>query len=569
MINSIWKTFKQAEDEAAMWRNVRSMIDNGECQCAKVPKLDGVLSGYKFFMITKNNKAIVVLIDNPNICSRKADELADEERFNDDLPLWFTECSHRVSPVYCLRMVMTAVHDIMEPICSDLIVKGVFFTANNIINLDSCINGYEKLNIVIRDNMDSCLSNRLLPCRTNDAILSYCMDYVRANASKVTIHTKSVDDFSSEDCQDINFNDVLDDFEWTPFDPFKDSSAEDSPYESSEPDEEIKPKKAKAEVDRGRITTLRDLNVFLDNGPHARTVEMDSMPNVEIYYPLPNPQAALDNLTGLDSIKEKVSDFSCLALYNKLKNGTGSATHSLNLHGTFIGNPGTGKSTMGRIWAGLLKEHNQLSHGHFVLATRSSFVGTRWGLEEENLIKILDIAEGGTLMIDEAYSLVSAHPQDPGRIVLPLLLNKLADENYRNISVILAGYPNEMESLLKTNPGITSRFANTFEFPDFSFDQLCEIAVNRIHKYDYEFTPEADAKFKEVLGDAYAKKDRTHFGNARFVANYLERVYLQHARRIVKSGGDTEQLFLITADDIVPNLKAITPASGIGFAPSR
>ena len=101
MINSIWKTFKHAKDESAMWRNVRSMIDNGECQCAKVPKLDGVLSGYKFFMITKNNKAIVVLIDNPNICSRKADELADEERFNDDLPLWFTECSHRVSPVYC------------------------------------------------------------------------------------------------------------------------------------------------------------------------------------------------------------------------------------------------------------------------------------------------------------------------------------------------------------------------------------------------------------------------------------------------------------------------------------
>ena len=75
-------------------------------------------------------------------------------------------------------------------------------------------------------------------------------------------------------------------------------------------------------------------------------------------------------------------------------------------------------------------------------------------------------------MIDEYYSLVPSHPNDPGRLVLPLLLNRLADEKHRNISVILAGYPAEMEALLKTNPGITSRFPNVFEFKDFTFEEM-------------------------------------------------------------------------------------------------
>ena len=569
MINSIWKTFKLADNESAMWRNVRSMIDKAECHCAKVPKLNGMLADYKFFIVTHKHYALVIMLDNPDFCSHKACELADEERFNDDLPMWFTESSHRVSPVYCLRMVMRAVNDALFAHYPNINVKGVFITANNIINLDSCSRGYEKLKIVIRDKMDSCFSNRLLRCRTDNPTLAFCLNYVRKNAHDITVYTKGVEDYHGEVEEDFNPDDILVDFGCITSDYLSDITEEDLPFEPSEPTEKTKPKKAKAEVDRGRITTLRDLNIFLDKGPRSRTVDMDSLPNVEIYYPLPQPQTALDSMTGLDSIKEKVSDFSCLAQYNKLKHNTGSATHALNLHGTFIGNPGTGKSTMGRIWSSLLKEHNQLSHGHLVLATRSSFVGTRWGLEEENLIKILDIAEGGTLMIDEAYSLVSAHPQDPGRIVLPLLLNKLADEKYRNISVILAGYPNEMESLLKTNPGISSRFANTFEFPDFSFEQLCDIAVNRIGTYDYKFTDEAYGKFKEVLGEAYAKKDRAHFGNARFVANYLERIYLQHARRIVKGGYDEDQLLIITADDIVPNIKGITTTTSIGFSPSR
>ena len=200
----------------------------------------------------------------------------------------------------------------------------------------------------------------------------------------------------------------------------------------------------------------------------------------------------------------------------------------------------------------MIKQAGLLTKGPLVLANRSSFLGTKWGQEEENVKKLLNKAEGGTLMIDEAYSLVSKHESDPGRMVLPLLLSILSDENKRNISIILAGYPEEMKQLLDTNPGIVSRFSNCFEFQDFSLPELLDITRAKVTKYGYSFTKKAWEKYIEIVTTAYNNRDNKTFGNGRYVANLLERIYIQHAKRVVEKQLSGKNILRITEQDIVP-----------------
>ena len=129
----------------------------------------------------------------------------------------------------------------------------------------------------------------------------------------------------------------------------------------------------------------------------------------------------------------------------------------------------------------------------------------------------------------------------------------LADETQRDIAIVLCGYKEPMEKLLESNPGLQSRFPNKFEFSDFSIDELLEITRRRVKEYEYEFTPEAWDKYREILTKAYSLRDPKTWGNARFVANQLERIYIQHAMRCVKQRpSDKRQLRLLTHEDILP-----------------
>ena len=168
-------------------------------------------------------------------------------------------------------------------------------------------------------------------------------------------------------------------------------------------------------------------------------------------------------------------------------------------------------------------------------------------------------------MIDEAYLLNGKHEQDPGRIVVQLLMDLLADEGRRDIAVVLCGYKEPMMRLLDTNPGLQSRFPNRFEFKDFSVDDLLEISRRRVDEYQYHFTPQAWQKYRDVLSEAYAVRDPQSWGNARFVANQLERIYIQHARRCTEGRRVSDkQLLTLTPADIVPIEVARAPRH-VGF----
>ena len=289
--------------------------------------------------------------------------------------------------------------------------------------------------------------------------------------------------------------------------------------------------------------------------------------NVEILRLNQEPQLALLNLVGCDEIKRRMDELLSLGIYDNLmrKHFPDSKQHDISLHSIFYGRPGTGKTTVCKIYGALLHQAGVLSSGHVVVCDRGTFIGPLWGDEERALQKVLEIAKGGVLMIDEAYLLGGKSDRDPGRLVIQLLMNILADESQRDIAVVLCGYKEPMKQLLAVNPGLDSRFPNKFEFPDFSVEDLLRITLRRIDEYNYEFTDQAWDKYCDILRKAYQQRDPDTWGNARFVANQLDRIYIQHAARCVHHiPKDISQMRTITADDIQP-IEVPKPKMRIGF----
>ena len=289
--------------------------------------------------------------------------------------------------------------------------------------------------------------------------------------------------------------------------------------------------------------------------------------NVEILRLNQEPQLALLKLVGCDEIKRRMDELLSLGIYNNLmrKHFPDSKQHDISLHSIFYGRPGTGKTTVCKIYGALLHQAGVLSSGHVVVCDRGTFIGPLWGDEERALRKVLEIAKGGVLMIDEAYLLNGKNERDPGKLVIQLLMNILADESQRDIAVVLCGYKDPMKQLLAVNPGLDSRFPNKFEFPDFSVEDLLRITLRRIDEYNYEFTDQAWEKYCDILKKAYQQRDPDTWGNARFVANQLDRIYIQHAARCVHHiPKDISQMRTITADDIQP-IEVPKPKMKIGF----
>ena len=289
--------------------------------------------------------------------------------------------------------------------------------------------------------------------------------------------------------------------------------------------------------------------------------------NVEILRLNQEPQLALLKLVGCDEIKRRMDELLSLGIYNNLmrKHFPDSKQHDISLHSIFYGRPGTGKTTVCKIYGALLHQAGVLSSGHVVVCDRGTFIGPLWGDEERALRKVLEIAKGGVLMIDEAYLLNGKNERDPGKLVIQLLMNILADESQRDIAVVLCGYKEPMKQLLAVNPGLDSRFPNKFEFPDFSVEDLLRITLRRIDEYNYEFTDQAWDKYCDILRKAYQQRDPDTWGNARFVANQLDRIYIQHAARCVHHiPKDISEMRTITADDIMP-IEVPKPKMKIGF----
>lgn len=288
---------------------------------------------------------------------------------------------------------------------------------------------------------------------------------------------------------------------------------------------------------------------------------------VEVLRPIADPQKELAHLVGCTDIKLRMDELIALTNFNKMVHDAfpQNKQHRVSLHSLFLGRPGTGKTTVCKIYGSLLHQAGALSRGHVVICDRGTFIGTLWGDEERSTRQVIELARGGVLMIDEAYLFNGGNNNDPGKVVIQLLMNLLADEKERDIAVVLCGYKTQMQKMLDTNPGLMSRFPNKFEFPDFTVDELLEITLRRLKEYGYQFTDQAWQKYRLMLTQAYQLRDPETWGNARFVANQLERIYIHHAARCVKHRPRRKSdLLKLTPDDIIP-IEMPRPKAKIGF----
>lgn len=264
---------------------------------------------------------------------------------------------------------------------------------------------------------------------------------------------------------------------------------------------------------------------------------------------------ALDNLTGLRSVKEKLSVYERVVRFNKMRADMGYPYCTTPLHAMFLGSPGTGKTTVAKMMGLMLRRAGILSKGHVVVRERATLLGQNYSSESEKTLAALEEARGGILLIDEAYQLYQPNDsRDPGKFVIETLLTALADESNRDWMLVLAGYPKEMKRMFEMNPGFKSRIpeSNIYVFEDFTEQELMEIAEKYLARYCYTLTPAARTALADRLKYDYRNRDST-FGNARHVINMIQTEVLPAmAVRVTTEGSVSESsLTEIQQTDIV------------------
>ncbi len=263
-----------------------------------------------------------------------------------------------------------------------------------------------------------------------------------------------------------------------------------------------------------------------------------------------DPYQELDDLIGLDNVKQEVRSLANFVKLQKQRKEKGMKTPKLSYHLVFTGSPGTGKTTVARIVARIYKDLGILKKGHTVETDRSGLVAEYVGQTATKTNAIVDSALNGVLFIDEAYALVPENSSnDYGQEAISTLLKRMEDDRDKLV-VIIAGYTNEMKRFIDSNPGLQSRFNRYINFPDYSAMELVKIFHMYMKKNQYTISDEADSLLKEKLDYAVEHKDR-NFGNARYVRNVFEKAIQMQANRLEgKTNLSDRQLTEITSSDI-------------------
>ncbi|MBT3149330.1 right-handed parallel beta-helix repeat-containing protein [Streptomyces sp. CHD11] len=264
-------------------------------------------------------------------------------------------------------------------------------------------------------------------------------------------------------------------------------------------------------------------------------------------HPADSPLDELEAMIGLDNVKYEVTDMINLLSASQRREAVGLPASRINRHLVFAGPPGTGKTTVARLYGRLLRSLGVLPRGQIVEVSRADLVGRYVGHTAQLTKEVFEKALGGVLFIDEAYTLTPpGSPSDFGREAVDTLL-KLMEDHRDDVVVIVAGYTSEMNRFLSSNPGLSSRFSRHIEFPDYSSDELVEIVHRQAALSGFKWAPDVPQGLLEYF--EAQPRDRS-FGNARLARQTMERMATRQARRLaaMDAPGMTDLQTLILAD---------------------
>lgn len=294
----------------------------------------------------------------------------------------------------------------------------------------------------------------------------------------------------------------------------------------------------------GKVSSVE--NEWLDSimNPYGNESTSDEGKIIE------NPDEKLNSMIGLSNVKNEIITLRNFIIMKKRREDEGLKSPNISYHCVFTGNPGTGKTTVARLLAGIYKDLGVLKKGHLVETDRSGLVAEYVGQTAVKTNKIIDSALDGVLFIDEAYTLTNGGTNDYGPEAIATLLKRMEDDRDRLV-VILAGYNQEIESFIHSNPGLRSRFNRYIHFEDYTAEELYEIFCLQVRRNEYKLASDASLYLKELLTAAVDNKPKD-FGNARYVRNLFEKSIEAQANRLASATKLTrEELILITKEDLV------------------
>ena len=507
-----------------IWKRLDAMALDHTVYSTHVKGFGPHLKDYDVYLYANLSEVVVVCIDKYG----EKDELADEGMIFDEPPLYFSSYGHRVSPVWQLSQAMKLMTYRLKCINCPAEVYGILLSNSRFANIAEMEDIWKEMGVAVIDRFRK-IEDKVIEVNEDMNLAGkIIVDALLLPADGEATQGNTSNNAEQKDKEELS--DDSNDAEQKDKEELSDDSNAELPDESDFPDDTLF---FEEEISQNQNVTVK----------------------VDILRPIDNPYEELAKLVGCADIKQRMDELVALTSYNKMMRELfpNSKQHKISLHSVFLGRPGTGKTTVCKIFGSLLRKAGALSRGHVVLCDRGTFIGTLWGDEERSMRQVVDLARGGVLMIDEAYLLNGKNDNDPGKIVIQLLMNILSDESERDIAIVLCGYKEPMQKLLDSNPGLQSRFPNKFEFPDFTVDELLEITRRRVNEYEYSFTPNAWEKYCQLLSQAYQQRNPMTWGNARFITNQLERIYTQHAYRCVKQRpADKQQLRILTPEDILP-----------------